>query len=218
MKFKLLSLLFLIFTGFIFAQEESETVIKVTDYQNNPMTNIQVYLDSVQVPVAINKRGFFKIEIPETTKEINIYSPQLGLLSSPYSGQKKLNFVYVKPEGDMVNDVESNYGLVNEDVDKQNSKDFTMSEEPDIAGFNNIYDYIRGKVAGVTVTNGNRIIIRGIKSLSGRNSALLVVNGMPTTDISFINVNEIKKIKVLKDGASIYGSRGAHGVLEITLK
>ena len=218
MKTKVLSLLIIFLSAFVFAQEESGTVIKVTDYQNNPLTNIKVYLGSTEVPVVINKRGFFKIEIPETTKEINIYSPQLGLLSSPYSGQNKLNFVYVKPDGDTDQAVESSYGLIDENGDNQNSKDFKMSEEPDIAGFNNIYDYIRGKVAGVTVTNGNRIVIRGIKSLSGSNSALLVVNGMPTTDISFINVNEIKKIKVLKDGASIYGSRGANGVLEITLK
>jgi TonB-dependent SusC/RagA subfamily outer membrane receptor len=97
-----------------------------------------------------------------------------------------------------------------------------------ISGYSNIYDYMRGKLPGVRVTNDNKIMIRGISSLSISSDPyalnlssdpLFVVNGAIVNNIDFINVNEIKNISVLKDAsASIYGSRGTNGVILINLK
>jgi TonB-dependent SusC/RagA subfamily outer membrane receptor len=49
--------------------------------------------------------------------------------------------------------------------------------------------------------------------------ALFVVNGTPVNSIDNIRPQEVKSIDVLKGpDASIYGSRGANGVILITLK
>jgi len=86
---------------------------------------------------------------------------------------------------------------------------------------------LQGKAAGVQVTNssgapgaGVHINIRGTSSVTG-NGPLYVVDGVPVgTDISNIAPGDIQNISVMKDAsaASIYGSRGANGVILVTTK
>ena len=92
----------------------------------------------------------------------------------------------------------------------------------------NISQALRGEVAGVNVITGSgapgsdaTIRIRGFGSVNGNSAPLYVVDGAPySSDISAINPADIEDITVLKDAAatSIYGSRGANGVILITTK
>lgn len=86
---------------------------------------------------------------------------------------------------------------------------------------------LQGRAAGVTVTTGSgqpgeaaTIRIRGIGSAIGGNDPLYVVDGVITSDISFLAPNDIKSMEILKDASAtaIYGSRGANGVILITTK
>ena len=85
------------------------------------------------------------------------------------------------------------------------------------------------RIVGLSGTPGapQQIRIRGEGSISGSNSPLFVVDGVPVnsgtispllTDmgvLSMINPNDIEAITVLKDAASLaaYGARGSNGVL-----
>ena len=92
----------------------------------------------------------------------------------------------------------------------------------------NISQALRGEIAGVNVVSGSgapgsdaTIRIRGFGSVNGNRNPLYVVDGAPyTSDISSINPADIESMTVLKDAAatSIYGSRGANGVILITTK
>jgi TonB-linked SusC/RagA family outer membrane protein len=92
----------------------------------------------------------------------------------------------------------------------------------------NVSQALRGEVAGVTVIQGSgqpgsdaTVRIRGFGSLNGNRAPLYVVDGVPyTSDISAINPADIANMTVLKDAAatSVYGSRGANGVILITTK
>lgn len=93
----------------------------------------------------------------------------------------------------------------------------------------NALDALTGHVAGVELynptgdpTNNNPTIrIRGIGSLNAGTSPLLVVDGTPYGgDMNTINTNDIESMTVLKDAAatSLYGARGANGVIAITTK
>ncbi len=64
-----------------------------------------------------------------------------------------------------------------------------------------------------------KVRIRGTGTL-GDAEPLYLVDGVPTTDISYLNSANIERIDVLKDAASaaIYGARGANGVVLITTK
>ena len=85
------------------------------------------------------------------------------------------------------------------------------------SSYTNIYDMIQGRVASVQVT-GNNITIRGINSINSGTDPLFVVDGVVVNSIDNISPRQVKSISVLKGSdASIYGSRGAGGVILITL-
>lgn len=86
---------------------------------------------------------------------------------------------------------------------------------------------LQGRAAGVTVTTSSgqpgqaaTIRIRGIGSAIGGNDPLYVVDGVITSDISFLSPNDIASMEILKDASAtaIYGSRGANGVILVTTK
>ena len=102
-------------------------------------------------------------------------------------------------------------------IRKENSASAASSLDiPQGSGYSNIYDYIKGRVAGVTV-NGTTIRIRGERSILGSNDPLFIVDGMEVYDIGFLSPDMVESITVLKDAATtaIYGARGANGVLII---
>lgn len=85
---------------------------------------------------------------------------------------------------------------------------------------------IQGRAAGVTVSKSSgtpgatpTVRIRGIGTVNNADP-LYVVDGVPISDISTINMENAKSIEVLKDASAtaIYGSRGANGVVLITTK
>ena len=85
---------------------------------------------------------------------------------------------------------------------------------------------LQGRAAGVTV-NANSgqpgeaatVRIRGIGTVND-SAPIYVVDGVITSDISFLSPSDIESTEVLKDASStaIYGSRGANGVILITTK
>jgi TonB-linked SusC/RagA family outer membrane protein len=87
---------------------------------------------------------------------------------------------------------------------------------------------LEGLVAGVQMTTSSgslgaspSIIIRGIGTMSASSTPLYVVDGVPYGgDLNNINSADIESMTVLKDAASnsLYGARGANGVIMITTK
>ncbi|SFC77854.1 TonB-linked outer membrane protein, SusC/RagA family [Parapedobacter composti] len=85
---------------------------------------------------------------------------------------------------------------------------------------------LQGQVAGVQVSQSTGapgdpidIRIRGVGTI-GSNDPLYIVDGVPTTDFTFINPQDIESMNVLKDAsaAAMYGARAAAGVVVITTK
>lgn len=86
---------------------------------------------------------------------------------------------------------------------------------------------LQGQIAGVNVQASSgqpgaesNIQIRGLSSVTGNNAPLFVVDGIPYASDPKLSMNEIESMDVLKDAASasIYGTRGAGGVILITTK
>ena len=88
---------------------------------------------------------------------------------------------------------------------------------------------LQGRVSGVVVTSspdgGISVRIRGASSFSGNSEPLYVIDGVPITpgpggSLSGLSPYDIESIKVLKDPAELtmYGSRGANGVIVIKTK
>ena len=89
---------------------------------------------------------------------------------------------------------------------------------------------LQGRASGVQVSQisgepgaATTIRIRGGNSIQGNNEPLWVIDGIIVgTDynLSNLNTNDIKSIDILKDAVavSIYGTRGANGVILVTTK
>jgi TonB-dependent SusC/RagA subfamily outer membrane receptor len=111
----------------------------------------------------------------------------------------------------------------------QNGENFTgsASEVKEIGSNVSLDVYLR-KVPGVSVKGDGanaEIRIRGVSSLNAGQEPLFILNGTSFSGgfnalFQTIQTNDIKTVSVLKDASStgIYGSRGANGVIVITLK
>ncbi|WP_166967699.1 SusC/RagA family TonB-linked outer membrane protein [Yeosuana marina] len=111
----------------------------------------------------------------------------------------------------------------------------------------NALEALRGKTAGVNLTTGSgsvgastRIVLRGSGSLTGNNNALIVIDGVAIDNsasrggagasttgyadfgnrFNDVNPDDIASVTILKgpSATSLYGSRGASGVVLITTK
>lgn len=104
-----------------------------------------------------------------------------------------------------------------------NSKELTQTRST------NIVNGLTGKVSGLQVQNLNsgvnaspRVTLRGSRSLTGNNEALIVVDGVISTNevLGALNNDDIASIDVLKgaNAAALYGSQASNGALIITTK
>ncbi len=109
-------------------------------------------------------------------------------------------------------------------VSKDNSNAYRI-ENPDVTL--SLLDHLR-KVPGVSVIGDGlnaTVSIRGANSLYNSDEPLFVVDGNVVSGglrdaMSVVPAQDIKSIRVLKAGpeTSLYGVRGANGVIKITLK
>ncbi|MGI6233447.1 MAG: SusC/RagA family TonB-linked outer membrane protein [Prevotella sp.] len=87
---------------------------------------------------------------------------------------------------------------------------------------------VSGKISGLNVNSTadanpnslSSIQVRGAGSLQAGNGPLIVIDGIPGSDLRNISTQDVESITVLKDAgsAAIYGTRGANGVVLITTK
>jgi len=98
----------------------------------------------------------------------------------------------------------------------------------DLAKLNttNALQALQGQAAGVNITStsgqpggGFKVNIRGAGTIGNANP-LYVVDGVISSDITYLNPSDIASVDILKDAASsaIYGINGANGVVLITTK
>jgi len=86
---------------------------------------------------------------------------------------------------------------------------------------------LQGSMSGVMVTRDNSapgagagsIRVRGITTI-GTTDPLIIVDGVQTSSLDYVNPADVESISVLKDAAaaSIYGSKAAAGVILVTTK
>lgn len=110
----------------------------------------------------------------------------------------------------------------------ERSKDFKIHGEADNViymddipeGYTDMLQVLQGRVPGVLV-QGNTVTIRGPGSLMLSNDPLFLIDGVPVDINAFrsLNPKDVELIEVIKGpNASIYGSRGANGVIAVYTK
>lgn len=220
---KILLFLLLLSVGFSYGQ--NKLIGKVTNSKNKPVVNAKVFLDSIYTNVETNKNGDFEVLLPEKVTMVNVYSHDYGLLSSKFNNENIMNFMFLDSDksinertkkGDKIS---IGYSEVDKKYKVNNSEGSNVPNDKNTAVYNTIYDMIRGRLSGVTVSRDNRITIRGVSSIRNISEPLFVVDGMIVSGIDYISPNNVKNISVLKGAeASIYGSQASAGVIIIKTK
>lgn len=226
MKKRFLTLiLFLSIVGFATAQRAITGTVTSSDGES--LIGASVVVKGTNTGAVTDVDGKFSLNVPKDAKTLVFsfagYSSQEVALGtgSEYniklaSGQ--LEEVVVTAQGIRKNQREIGYSY-----SKVGNDDITVGRSPQLA------QALAGKVTGLAVYNVNnsvdpavKIVLRGYRSLTGSNEALVVVDGMQTTStvLALINPNDIESVSILKGGqaATLYGSAGINGAIVITTK
>jgi TonB-linked SusC/RagA family outer membrane protein len=199
----------------------------VTDKNGEPVVGAYVMIKGTQTGTSTNADGYYAIKVPSSG---TLVFSCIGYATAEVSvnGRAKIN-ISLKDDTQMLQDVVVvGYGT-------QRRQDLTgavatvdVSKTLEARPQANLGRALQGTVPGLTVINSSgqlnsnpSIVIRGIGSLSsGSTPPLYVVDGVPMSNLSYLNTQDIESISVLKDAAStsIYGGRAAFGVVLITTK
>ena len=192
----------------------------VTTFDSIPLIGANIKVNSTKQVVLSDTVGNFTVPCNADDKIIvsakGFYTQKVKLDSNTKfaainlkikSGEKNLEYAI-------------GYGKVS-DREKLNAVAQLNKNDMDFSQYSTISEIIKSRFAGVQVVDGE-IIIRGVKSLTASNAALIVLDGIVIDGSALDNIppSDVKSINILKDGgAAIYGSRGANGVVLIeTLK
>jgi TonB-dependent starch-binding outer membrane protein SusC len=196
----------------------------VTDINNKPVPGASIFVDGKTTGKTTNNKGIYKIQIKPGSKYIGAISRSGEINGSLIEGKIEVNLslpIDVTAESnnpqnfDGDEEVNIGYGTVKKkDLMGPVSKiDGTQTR---FAAYSNVYEMLRGQ-PGVQV-NGKSINIQGASSFMASTEPLLVVDGSIVNSLDHIQPSQVKSIEILKgSSAAIYGSRGANGVILITL-
>lgn len=189
---------------------------RVTTFDSIPLIGASVKVQSTKQVVQTDSLGHFSVACNSDDK-LHVFAEGFYNQKVKLTGKIKYAAINLKLKpGEKARELAIGYGHVS-DADKLNAVASLNKDDLDFSQYSNIYELIRGRFAGVQVSNGE-VIIRGINSINSSNAALIVVDGVPVSSsaLNSIPPTQVKSINVIKDGSSaIYGSRGANGVLII---
>ncbi len=207
-------------------QEQNAVTGVITDTQGQPITGATVTVVGKSVGVVSDINGRFTLNVRPGAKLSISY---VGYKTVTINAAESMNIELQEDAGQLSEVVVVGYGtqkkanLTGAVTTVDLSKTMTGRPQQDVA------KALQGAVPGLSIINNNGDInakptmrIRGVGTLSNdaTSNPLIVVDGVPMDDISFLNTQDIQSISVLKDAASssIYGTRAAFGVILIQTK
>lgn len=200
---------------------------KVTDASGNPVPAANVVIKGTTIGTSTEVSGFYSITC-RSEADILVFS-FIGMSTREVSvGNKSVIDVTLLPETAFLDDiVVVGYGTVKKS-DLTGSVSSVKAEDSFKTPVSNIGQALQGRASGVFVTSVNNspggevsIRIRGGNSITAGNEPLYVIDGfIGVGSLSNISPSDIESIEILKDASStsIYGTRGANGVVLITTK
>ncbi|WP_176554997.1 MULTISPECIES: TonB-dependent receptor [unclassified Butyricimonas] len=227
-------------------QKKTKKVVlkgKVTDENGEPMPGVAVYIASTNIGTTTDVNGLYNLSMYQGNVTEVIYS-FIGMQKETFMFPRNKDMVHdvtLKEDVQMIEDVVViGYGTksqrdVTSSVGSIRSDQLMKSGGSAANSFDNM---LGGSLKGVLVTQNSgapgaaaTVNIRGVTSplvkSSSSNEPLYVIDGVPffnskdgINPLSVVAPDDIESIDVLKDAAatSIYGSRGANGVIIVKTK
>ncbi|MCI1246212.1 MAG: TonB-dependent receptor [Prevotella sp.] len=196
---------------------------QVVDQNNVAVIGATVQAIGSKTGTVTDLNGHFSLEVKPGIK---LHVSYIGFQAVDVIARDGLRVV-MKDETNQLNEVVAiGYGSVKR-KDVTTAVSTVSTKDLDTRPVVSALQGMEGKAAGLQISQASgqpgaspTIRVRGTTSLNGSNSPLYVVDGVPMTDINFLNADDIDNIQVLKDASSaaIYGSRAANGVIIINTK
>ena len=221
---KLVTLLALsLLSVFAFADKPISGV--VVDEKGEPVIGASIQVLGTTLGTITDIDGAFELSIPDDAKQIKVSS--IGMEEQTLEAKRTMHIV-MKERTEVIQEVVvTGYGNVTKGS-YTGSAQAVDAETIEKKSPTEISKALAGEVAGVNVINTTgqpgsnaTIYIRGYSSINGSSAPLYIVDGMTYDgDISSIDPSDIASTTVLKDATatSLYGARGANGVIVITTK
>ena len=183
---------------------KGQTSASVADVNGNFKINA-----AANATLQVSATGFASAEVKATATTLSIVLNRQA---------DELDNVVVTAQGIRKKSKEIGYSYA-----KVSSEELSVGRSPQLT------QALAGKVSGLAVYTVNnsvdpavKVVLRGYRSLTGNNEALIVIDGMQTTAtaLATINPNDVDNVSILKGGqaATLYGSAGVNGALVITTK
>ena len=218
----LTSLLVLASTAFAQVSSVKGTV---TDENGDPMAGVSVLVKGTQIGTVTDVDGTYTLRGVPANAQTLVFS-FIGMETLEVAARATVN-VTLHPDSETLDElVVVAYGVA-----KRESVTGAIStvKSDDIVKrpVSSVSNVLEGMSTGVmALPNGDpgddaTIRIRGIGSVTGSNTPLYVIDGVPFGgNISDLNPNDIESLSILKDAtsAALYGNRASNGVILITTK
>ncbi len=247
MKQKLLSFFMsMLLIGSAYAQERmiSGRVTSLDD--GGPLPGVTVLIVGTSEGTQTNLNGEYTISVPASANALEFSYIGFSTQTITIGGRTTINVVMTTDAQQLGEVVVTALGIVRKKNELPYAAQEVKAEEITQTRDNNFVNALSGRVAGLEIKQtgsmggSTNVVMRGIRSMTGNNQALFVVDGAPisnantnTTDqttgrggfdygnaAADINPDDIASITVLKGAAAtaLYGSRAANGVIMITTK
>ncbi|HEX7754206.1 MAG TPA: carboxypeptidase-like regulatory domain-containing protein, partial [Niabella sp.] len=184
---------------------------KIFSINKRPLAGVSIVIEGLNSGVMTDKEGRFKLAVPAhgkvTVQMVGYVAQTVDAINGDIG-----DLVLEEMEGLLDEVVVTGYGAV---------KRTSVSGSIAAITSNDMDNALMGRAAGVSVTEGGTLLIRGVGSPDGKNKPLIMVDGIPFTgDISTLNAADVEKVTVLKsaEATAIYGARAADGVIIIKTK
>ncbi|MCK5277383.1 MAG: TonB-dependent receptor plug domain-containing protein, partial [Cyclobacteriaceae bacterium] len=211
---------------------------------NSGLPGVNVIVKGTPKGTVTDVEGNYTLEVPDENSILVFSSVGYVTEEIAVGGRSVIDIVMATDVTSLSEIVVTAFGIEREKKALGYSAQELEGEELSAAREINIANYLTGKVAGVQVSNSSSgtggsttVTIRGNSSLTGNNQPLYVVDGIPIINqghsngglwgdndygdgVGNINPEDVESISVLKgpNASSLYGSRGANGVILITTK
>jgi TonB-linked SusC/RagA family outer membrane protein len=209
------------------AQERTVTGVITSGSDNQPLIGVSIIIKGTTNGTLTDIDGRYTIKVPDENTVLVFSYVGYNKEEIAVSGKSVIDVKLAEDLTKLDEIVVVGYGvqkksLVTGAISKITGDDLTQSSNLRAS------QVLQGKVAGAVITNnsgqpgsGVSVRIRGIGT-NGNADPLYIIDGLPTSDagLDFLNPSDIESIEVLKDAASssIYGTRGANGVVLVTTK
>lgn len=210
----------ILFIPFVLQAQNLQVRGRVVDSQNLPLIGVNVIEKGTTKGTITDQNGDFVLNVPTETVLVFSY---IGFVDKEivWNGTSYLNIVLQEDVELLDEVVVIGYGS-RKRADITGSIAVVDTKQLQSVKSTSAAQALQGLASGVNVTlsgvpgNAPRINIRGLTSF-GNNDPLVIVDGIEQ-NLNNISASDIESIQVLKDAgsASIYGVRGANGVILIT--